>query len=68
MEQEPQGEIKMQLLTFILSLFIFISCIGTPPTPDDNKKSVPQCCRGQETHTCGMPGMIGKPLPAREVR
>jgi len=41
-----------------------ISCIGTPPTPEDN---VPQCCRGQETHTCDMPGMIDKPLPARKV-
>ena len=44
------------------------SCIGTPPTPEDsNKKSTPQCCRGQETHTCGMPEMIGKPLPTRKV-
>ena len=40
------------------------SCISTPPTPEN---STPQCCRGQETHTCGMPGMLGKPLPARKV-
>jgi len=51
----------------LLILFMITSCIGTPPTPDDNKKSTPQCCRGQETHTCGMPGMLGKPLPARKV-
>ena len=51
----------------LLILFMITSCIGTPPTPDDNKKSTPQCCRGQETHTCGMPGMIDKPLPARKV-
>ena len=51
----------------LLILFIFISCIGSPPTPDDNKKSTPQCCRGQETHTCDMPGMLGKPLPAKKV-
>ena len=55
------------ILFFILGFYMstIISCIGTPPTPEDN---VPQCCRGQETHTCGMPGMTGKPLPAREER
>ena len=47
---------------------MIISCIGTQPTPDDNKKSTPQCCRGQETHTCGMPGMTGKPLPLPKGR
>ena len=58
----------MKKLLLILSLFMITSCIGTPPTPDDNKKSTPQCCRGQETHTCGMPGMLDKPLPTRKVR
>ena len=57
----------MKKLLLIISLFMITSCIGTPPTPDGNKKNTPQCCRGQETHTCGMPGMLGKPLPAREV-
>ena len=47
----------------LLILFMITSCISTPPTPE---KSVPQCCRGQETHTCGMPGMLDKPLPARK--
>ena len=57
------------ILFFILGFYMstIIGCIGTPPTPDDNKKSTPQCCRGQETHTCDMPGMLGKPLPARKV-
>ena len=41
------------------------SCIGTPPTPE---KSAPQCCRGQETHTCGMPGMSDKPEQERVGR
>ena len=58
----------MKKLLLILSLFMITSCIGTPPTPEDsNKKSTPQCCRGQETHTCGMLEMIGKPLPTRKV-
>ena len=43
------------------------SCIGTPPTLDDNKKITPQCCIGQDKHTCGMPGMSDKPEPTREV-
>jgi len=51
----------------LLILFMITSCIGTPPTPDDNKKSTPQCCRGQETHTCGMPGMLDKPLPKKRI-
>ena len=58
------------ILFFILGFYMstIIGCIGTPPTPvDSNKKSTPQCCRGQEIHTCGMPGMIDKPLPARKV-
>ena len=61
---EPQGEIKMKLLTLILSLFIYTSCIGIQPTPEDTGwqgEFTPQCCRGQETHTCDMPGMTGKP-------
>ena len=56
----------MKKLLLILSLFMIMSCIGTQPTPEDiNKKSTPQCCRGQETHTCGMPGMPPKPEPVR---
>jgi hypothetical protein len=55
----------MKKLLLIIFLFMFTSCIGTPPTPEDN---VPQCCRGQETHTCGMPGMTGKPLPLPKGR
>ena len=49
----------------LLILFMITSCIGTPPTPE---KNTPQCCRGQETHTCGMPGMTGKPLPLPKGR
>ena len=52
----------------LLILFMITSCIGTPLTPDDsNKKSVPRCCVGQDKHTCGMPGMIGKPEQERKV-
>ena len=47
----------------LLILFMITSCIGIQPTPDDNKKITPQCCKGQETHTCDMPGMLGKPEP-----
>ena len=42
----------------ILILIMTISCVGIKPTPED---SVPQCCNGQESHTCDMPDMIGKP-------
>ena len=49
----------------LLILFMVTSCIGTPPTPEDN---VPQCCKGQETHTCGMPGMTDKPEQERVGR
>jgi len=42
-----------------------ISCVGAQPTPE---KIVAQCCKGQETHTCGMPGMTGKPLPLPKGR
>jgi len=50
----------------IATLLLLSSCTSTsPPAPDDNKKSTPQCCRGQETHTCGMPGMLDKPEPIR---
>ena len=54
------------IIFFILGFCMFttIGCVGAQPTPEDN---VPQCCRGQETHTCGMPGMLGKPLPAKKV-
>ena len=54
------------IIFFILGFFMTttIGGVGAQPTPE---KSIPQCCRGQEIHTCGMPGMIGKPLPAREV-
>ena len=55
----------MKKLLLIISLFMITSCISTPPTPDDNKKSTPRCCVGQETHTCGMPGMPPKPEPVR---
>ena len=61
----------IKLTTFILSLFIFISCIGVQPTPEDTGwpgEFTPQCCKGQETHTCGMPGMTGKPLPLPKGR
>ena len=55
------------ILFFILGFYMstIIGCIGTQPTPDDNKKSTPRCCVGQETHTCGMPGMPPKPEPVR---
>ena len=58
------------IVTWILGLLLFtiISCVGIPPTPEDsNKKSTPQCCKGQETHTCGMPGMPDKPEQERKV-
>ena len=57
------------ILFFLLGFFISttISCIGTPPIPDDNKKSTPQCCIGQDEHTCGMPGMPDKPEQERKV-
>ena len=48
-----------------------IGCIGTQPTPEDTGwpgEFTPQCCKGQETHTCGMPGMTGKPLPLPKGR
>jgi len=50
----------------IVTLLLLSGCVSTsPPAPDDNKKNTPQCCRGQETHTCGMPGMPDKPEPIR---
>ena len=52
----------------LLILFMITSCIGTPHTPDDNKKSTPQCCIGQDEHTCGMPGMPDKPEQERVGR
>ena len=52
----------MKKILLVLGLFIFTSCIGTSPTPEDSKKTkAPQCCIGQDEHTCGMPGMPDKP-------
>ena len=52
----------MKKILLVLGLFIFISCIGTSPTTDDSKKmKAPQCCIGQDKHTCGMSGMSDKP-------
>ena len=55
------------ILFFILGFYMstIIGCIGTQPTPE---KSTPQCCKGQETHTCGMPGMPDKPEQERVGR
>ena len=55
----------------VLSLFLLTSCIGPQPTSEDTGwagERTPQCCRGQETHTCDMPGMTGKPLPLPKGR
>jgi len=43
----------------ILILFMITSCVGIRPAPGDN---IPQCCKGQETHTCGMPEMPDEPI------
>ena len=51
----------MKKLLLVLSLFLFTSCIGPQLTPENNKKSKPRCCIGQDEHTCGMRGMTGKP-------
>ena len=58
--------IRNFIIFFILGFFMAttIGCIGTQPTPEN---STPQCCSGQETHTCGMPGMPDKPEPTRKV-
>ena len=57
----------MKKILLVLGLFIFTSCIGTSPTPEDsNKKSTPRCCVGQDKHTCGMPGMPVKPEPTKK--
>ena len=55
------------ILFFILGFYMstIIGCIGTQPTPE---KSTPQCCSGQETHTCSMPGMPDKPEQERVGR
>ena len=46
----------------IVALLLLSGCASTsPPTSDDNEENIPQCCKGQETHTCGMPGMPPKP-------
>ena len=57
----------MKKILLVLGLFIFTSCIGISPTPEDSKKSeVPQCCIGQDKHTCGMSGMSDKPEQERK--
>ena len=57
----------MKKLLLVLGLFIFTSCIGTSPTPEDSKKmKAPQCCIGQDKHTCGMSGMPDKPEQERK--
>ena len=46
----------------IVALLLLSGCTSTaPPTPDSDKDNTPRCCVGQETHTCGMPGMPPKP-------
>ena len=46
------------LLSMLFTLYAW-SCVVKQPSPEDNK---PQCCRGQESHTCEMPDMTDKPL------
>ena len=46
------------VLSILFTLYAS-SCIGTQPAPEDR---IPQCCGGQESHTCDMPDMAGKPL------
>ena len=65
--------IRNFIIFFILGFFMAttIGCIGTQPTPEDTGwpgEFTPQCCKGQETHTCGMPGMTGKQLPLPKGR
>ena len=58
------------ILFFILGFYMstIIGCVATVRNVDDKIIPIAKCCRGQETHTCGMPGMTDKPLPARKVR
>ena len=50
----------------IVTLLLLSGCASTSsPAPNDNKKSTPQCCIGQDKHTCGMPGMPDKPEPIK---
>ena len=57
----------MKKLLLVLGLLFFISCIGISPTPEDSKKmKAPQCCIGQDKHTCGMSGMPDKPEQERK--
>ena len=57
----------MKKILLVIGLFVFISCTSTSPTPDDSKKiETPQCCIGQDEHTCGMPGMPDKPEQERK--
>jgi hypothetical protein len=52
----------MKKLLLVLGLFIYTSCTCISLKPEDSKKiEVPQCCIGQDKHTCGMPGMPDKP-------
>ena len=57
----------MNKMLLVLGLFIYTSCICTSPKPEDSKKmEVPQCCIGQDKHTCGMSGMPDKPEQERK--
>ena len=53
----------------LLVIFVITSCVGTPPNPEGTL-----CCVGQDTHTCGMPGMkdsmdidINDPYPIQDT-
>ena len=57
----------MKKLLLVLGLFICTSCTCISFKPEDSKKmKVPQCCIGQDEHTCGMPGMPDKPEQERK--
>jgi|LUME01.1.fsa_nt_gb hypothetical protein len=49
----------------IVTLLLLSGCASTSP-PAPNEKSTPQCCIGQDKHTCGMPGMPDKPEQERK--
>ena len=52
----------MKKILLVLGLFIHTSCTCISLKPEDSKKiETPQCCIGQDEHTCGMPGMPDKP-------
>lgn len=47
----------------IVLLLLLSGCAPIIPSiSEDNKKSTPQCCRGQAEHSCDMPGMTEKPI------